>query len=51
MQNERYRASDVQSSIEHVFIPKADGILLDPLNKFTNANKMNKEKLIACFFH
>jgi hypothetical protein len=51
MQNDKYRTRDDQSSNEQVFIPKADGILLDPLNKLTSAKRMKSEKLIACFFH
>ena len=51
IQNVTYKASDDQSSKEQVFIPNADGILFDPLNKFTSANIINNEKLIAYFFH
>ena len=51
IQNVTYRQSDDQSSNEHVLIPNADGILFDPLNKFTNASTIKRAKLIACFFH
>lgn len=50
-QNVTYKTRESQSSIEQFFIPKADGILLDPLNKFTKTNIINNEKLINCFFH
>lgn len=50
-QNVTYKNSDDQSSNEHYFIPNKDGIFLEPLNKFTNANRIKREKLIAYFFH
>ena len=46
----KYRKSEDQSLNEQVFIPKADEIFFDPLNKLTNANRMKTEMLILCFF-